>query len=370
MTRIFLVAGESSGDIHGANLVRALHALEPTVVCEGLGGQRMALAGMNLRYDLAGKAIMGFAEVVRSFPFIRRLFYETVDYLKKSKPDVLVLIDYPGFNIRLAGEAKRLGIPVVYYIAPQVWAWKPGRIHVLAERVTKVLVIFPFEEQLYKEAGVDCTYVGHPLIDHLTSLSVQQPPTDKWVTALLPGSREQEIRRIAPVMFDVARELRTCYPEMELVVPCVDIERERQVKSLAGDLPLRTTVGNSYEVLASARFCLVASGTATLEAAFFGVPMIILYRVATVSYLLARLLVQIEYIGMVNIIAGKSIVPEFIQHNATPENVLPVALELMQDSNARKQMIQNLEEVKRKLGETGASQKAAKEILAVTGKQA
>lgn len=370
MSRIFLVAGESSGDIHGANLIRALHDQDPSVVCEGLGGQRMAQAGMRLRYDLAGRAIMGFAEVVRSFPMIRRLFYETVDYLKQSRPDVLVLIDYPGFNIRLAGEAKRLGIPVVYYIAPQVWAWKPRRIHVLAERVTKVLVIFPFEERLYKEAGVDCTYVGHPLLDHLTSMPVQKPLTDKWLIALLPGSREQEIRRIAPVMFDVARKLRTCYPEIEWVVPCVDIEREHQVKSLAGDLPLRTTVGNSYEILASARFCLVASGTATLEAAFFGVPMIILYRVATISYLLARLLVRIEHIGMVNIIAGRGIIPEFIQHYATPEKVSPVARELIEDSDRRRQMLQDLEEVKRKLGTPGASQKAAQEILAVTGKKA
>lgn len=365
MTRIFFSAGESSGDIHGANLIRALRQAEPTIECEGLGGRLMAEAGMALRYDLAGRAIMGFTEVVKSLRTIRRLFHETVDRLREQPPDLLVLIDYPGFNIELAKRAKALGIPVVYYISPQVWAWKKGRIHTIARLVEEMLVILPFEEELYAQAGVPCAYVGHPLLDHLASVRLAGDYAEGLVIGLLPGSREQEIRRLLEPMVAVARRIREAYPEARFVTPCVDAEREAQVRRLAGDFPLETVVGKAYELLGGARFCMVASGTATLETALYGVPLIILYRISPLSYRIAKRLVHIEHIGLVNILAGKGIVPEFIQDDIRPERILPVALDLIADTPARAQMQRDLADVRARLGGEGASARAAAEILGV-----
>jgi len=368
VVNLFFVAGESSGDIHGANVIAALRAIDDSIACEGLGGRRMAEAGMHLLEDLAGRAIMGFTEVVKSFPYIRQVFHRTVERLRQTRPDGLVLIDYPGFNIRLAQEAQRIGIPVVYYISPQVWAWKRGRIRTLSQCVRKMLVIFPFEEALYREAGVDCIYVGHPLLDHIRATPAQTAFTGDPVLAILPGSREQEIRRICPIMIQVARGIVQHYPNAQFVIPCVDERRELQVREMLPDLPISTVVGNTYDVLRSARFALVASGTATLEATFFEVPMVILYRITTLSYLLARMVVDIEHIGMVNILAGKRVVPEFVQHDADPQKILPVALDLIADSPVRETMMQNLRDVKAKLGPPGASARAAKAILDAIGK--
>jgi lipid-A-disaccharide synthase len=363
--RVFLVAGEASGDLHGANLIRALHDLEPELVFEGLGGQRMAEAGMRLHFDLAGRAIMGFAEVIRSLAFIRRLFYETLNRIEQSRPDCLVLIDYPGFNIQLAKRVKTLGIPIVYYISPQVWAWKKRRIHTLAKLADKMLVILPFEAELYTRLGVDCTYVGHPLMDHINGIKTENHWPGKRVVGLLPGSREQEIRRIFPPMIACAKGIREVYPDTVFVTPCVDDARAAQIKILAGDFSVETAVGKTYDVLKAARFCMVASGTATLETALWGVPFVILYRVAPITYAIAKTLVSVEHIGMVNILAGKRIVPEFIQGEIDPDRVVPVALELIRDSDTRSEMIRELGNVKESLGGPGASARAAKEVMSI-----
>ena len=363
LSRIFLSAGESSGDMHGANLIRALLGEAPEVVCEGLGGPRMAAAGMELRCDLAGRAIMGFAEVVKSFPYIRRVFLDTVAHLERTRADCLVAIDYPGFNMRLAERAKAMGIPVAYYISPQVWAWKKRRIFRIARSVDKMLVILPFEEAMYREIGVDCIYVGHPLLDQIQAASLTGLFKNGMVIGILPGSRDQEIRRLLGVMIEVAEGIRKAHPEARFVAPCVDETRERQIRALAGRFPLETVVGKAYEVLTAARFCLVASGTATLETALFGVPMAILYKTAPLNYWIARRLVEIEYIGLANILAGRGIVPEFIQDDARAERILPVALELIDDTPRRAAMLRDLAEVRAKLGEPGASARAASEIL-------
>ncbi len=363
--RIFFVAGESSGDQHGAHVIEALRALQPDIECEGLGGTRMAKAGMTLRFDLAGMAIMGFIEVVKKLGFMRTLMNDTAAYLIESKPDCLVLIDYPGFNIRLAERVHGANVPIVYYISPQVWAWKPKRIHQLARLVRKMLVILPFEEPLYREVNVDCTYVGHPLVDHIATLELSDRFRDGMVIGLLPGSREQEIGRILPLMIKVAAGIRAKYPDARFVAPCVDAGRAEQISRLAGDFPLETVVGGAYDVLHGARFCLVASGTATVETAAFGVPMIVLYKVAPVTYWLARWLVRVDHIGLVNILAGSRIVPEFVQQDAVASAVLPRALELIEDGPARDQMISDLDAVRSQLGDAGASRRAAEQILEV-----
>jgi len=349
--------------MHGANLVSAMLRQAPDVDCEGLGGPRMAAAGMKLRCNLAGRAIMGFAEVAKSFPYIRRVFLDTIRHLERTRPDCLVTIDYPGFNMRLARRAKAMGIPVVYYISPQVWAWKRKRIYTIARSVDKMLVILPFEETMYREIGVDCIYVGHPLFDQIEQASLTGTFKNGMLIGIFPGSRDQEIRRLLGVMIEVAEGIRRTHPEARFVAPCVDEQRERQVHASAGRFPLQTVIGKAYEVLTAARFCLVASGTATLETALFGVPMVILYRTAPLNYWIARRLVHIEHIGLANILAGRGIVPEFIQEDASAQRILPAALELIDDTPRRTAMIRDLAEVRAKLGGPGASARAASEIL-------
>lgn len=365
MKRLFFVAGEASGDTHGANLIRALQDQCPEIACEGLGGQAMAAAGMALRHDLAGQAIMGFTEVVKHFGAIRRLFLDTVAHIEQARPDAVVLIDYPGFNIRLAKRVKQMGIPVVYYISPQVWAWKKKRVHTLAACVDKMLVIFPFEEALYTKVGLPCVYVGHPLLDHIAACQARENGGEEMVIGLLPGSREQEIKRLLVPMIAVAKGIAQAHPGARFLTPVVNAARADQVRQLAGDFPLEIETGGMYDVLSRARFCLVASGTATLETALFGVPFMIFYRVTTVTYWLAKFLVDIRYIGIVNILAGRGIVPEFIQGAIQPSRILPQALRLIESTPERTRMIDDLREVQTLLGDGGASENAAREILAL-----
>ncbi|MDZ4857438.1 MAG: lipid-A-disaccharide synthase [Candidatus Hydrogenedentes bacterium] len=365
MSRVFFSAGETSGDIHGANLIRAIRAADPAIECVGYGGTRMAEAGMELRYDLASRAIMGFAEVVRHLGFFRNLYRATVESFEYERPDCLVVIDYPGFNMQIMKRAALLGIPVVWYISPQVWAWKKGRIYVIARNAQKVLVILPFEERIYQHLGVDCTYVGHPLLDQIDRTALRGTFAGGTVIALMPGSRAQEIERHLAVMLEVARGIRVKYPDARFIIPCVDAEREAQVRALAGEFPIETTIGNTYELLSVARFCLVASGTATVETTLFDVPMIVMYKVAPLTYLLARLLVKVPHFGMVNLLAGKRIVPEYLQHEATTERMLPEALALIAEGSRRDQMLADLRAVRDALGGPGASARAAEAILGV-----
>lgn len=367
MTRLFFSAGEASGDVHGGNLIRALRAIEPGVDCEGLGGRHMRAAGMALRCDLAGRAIMGITDVVKSFGYIRSVFNETVERLGDSKPDALVLIDYPGFNMRLGKRAHALGIPVVYYISPKVWVWKKGRVNVLARFVDKMLVIFPFEKEIYDAVGLDCVFVGNPLLDDVRGTKIEGTFVDdaRPLVGILPGSREEEIRRILPVMLEVARGIRAVHPDVRFVAPCVDAAREAQVRAIIGDFPIETTVGETHEVLHAARLCLVTSGTATLETALFKVPLVVLYIASTLMYVAARVAVQVEWISLVNILSGKSVVPEFIQMHARADKILPVALELFEDTDARKKMLDELASLCNSLGGEGASNTAAREILDV-----
>ena len=362
--RFFFVAGETSGDTHGASLIQALRAQAPDLECEGLGGVQMEAAGMTLRYDLAGEAFMGFVEVIKHLRPIRRLFLDTEAHLRETRPDALILIDYPGFNLRLAKAAHALGIPVIYYISPQIWAWKKKRIHTLKRYVSKMLVILPFEEVLYQKVGLDCAYVGHPQLDHIAEYQVPAVAEDaEWIVGLLPGSRAQEIERLMPMFIDTARGIHEKYPDIRFVTPCVDDTRAAQIKAIVGDFPLEIQVGGMYDVLSTARFCLVASGTATLETGLFGVPMIISYIVNPVTYWLGSLLVNIKFIGMVNILMDRGIVPEFIQYEATREKVLPTALALIEDTPERAQMLEDLAAMRKKLGDGGASARAATAIL-------
>lgn len=367
MTRLFFSAGEASGDVHGGNLIRALREIEPGIECEGLGGQQMAAAGMRLRCNLAGRAIMGITDVVKSLGFIRKVFHESVERLRETKPDALVLIDYPSFNMRLGKRAKALGIPVVYYISPKVWVWKKWRVNTLARFVDKMLVIFPFEKKIYDAAGLGCAFVGNPLLDDIRATQIEGVFADasRPVVGILPGSREEEIRRIMPVMLEVARGMHAAHAQARFVAPCVDAAREAQVKAIVGDFPIETTIGQTHEVLHAARFCLVTSGTATLETALFKVPLVVLYVASPLMAAAARRVIQVKWISLVNILSGKEVVPEFIQADATADKILPVALQLFEDSDARKSMLRDLTDLCDSMGSEGASNAAARETMAV-----
>ena len=365
MPRLFFVAGEESGDIHGANVIRALDEQCPDLVCEGLGGQHMAEAGMTLCHDLANEGIMGFLEVVKHYPAIRRLFHDTLDHINADKPDAVVLIDYPGFNIRLAKALLGTGIPIIYYISPQVWAWKKGRLKTLAQCVDHMMVIFPFEVELYEAVGVPCTYVGHPLLDHIEGVEAGPSLGGDPLVGLLPGSRAQEIERLMVPMLEVAQGVLEEMPKARFVIPCVNEARAEQVRALVGDFPAKVLVGGMDQVLSQARACLVTSGTATLQTALFGVPMCILYKTSTMTYMMAKAVVDIEYIGIVNILADRCIVPEFIQQDVRSNKILPQFLPLLTDSPERTRMLHDLHGVRDDLGSGGASHTAARVILDV-----
>ncbi|HOK89023.1 MAG TPA: lipid-A-disaccharide synthase [Candidatus Hydrogenedentes bacterium] len=362
MKRLFFIAGEPSGDMHAARLIAAIRDLRPGWRVSGYGGERMRDAGMELRFDLASMAVMGIVEVARHLGTIRHLFNDLRDTLDRERPDALVLVDYPGFNLRAAAMARDRNIPVIYYISPQVWAWKKKRIHTIARVVDRMLVILPFERELYQKVGVPCDYVGHPLLD---DPFLADPPSLEGrppVLAVLPGSREQEIRRIGPAMMETARRYLERHPETRLVSAAVDDARARQIRDMAPDLPLEVMVNGMREVLAQARGALVASGTATLQTALAGVPMLVVYRMHPVTFLLAACVVRVPHISLVNLLAGREIVPEILQGRARPDVLLPALESIMATGDRRDRMARDLRELRERLGGPGASERAA-EIL-------
>jgi len=371
--RIFLVAGEPSGDQHGAALVRELRHLVPEIEMVGLGGRRMEEEGMTLRFDLAEHAIVGFTEVFRHLPQVRSAYRSAVEEFDRMPPEAVVLIDYPGFNVRLAREAKRRGIRVIYYISPQLWAWGRGRLAKMAERVDLMLVILPFEETMYREADMRVEFVGHPLLDEMAEYQFDEQLMAGWkndgrspMLGLLPGSRVQEIDRLLPVMAESAELLREDYPEGRFIMPLADDECGHAASRILAshkEAGIEMVVGCVPEVLKSADVCMIASGTATLQAAICGTPMVVAYKLSGLSYLMARLLVRIDHISLVNILAGGSLVPEFIQGQARPAEIAQAVRQILAKPEMRRRMVAGLAEVQQRLGERGASRRAAERIL-------
>jgi lipid-A-disaccharide synthase len=373
---IFIVAGEPSGDLHGANLVAEILKIEPDIAFRGIGGSRMSAAGVQLEHDLASEAIMGFTEVLKKLGHIRGVFRQTVDFLEANRPDLLILIDYPGFNLRLAERAKKLGIRTVYYISPQVWAWGKGRVEQIGKLTEKILVILDFEENIYSDAGVSVEYVGHPLIDHIERTGLDEGFMEKWAKpegltlGLLPGSRPQEVIRHLAIMLRTGELLWQQLPELRLVVACPN----ERIAKLAGRIVERWCDGRdlarvevvsekTYEVVSLSTCCLVASGTATLETAYFLKPMAVIYKTSLASWLLARLLVKVKHIALVNILARKKVVPEFVQFDARPRRIAAEVVSLLQDDQRRVDLQTALVEVKDKLGVPGASARAARAVI-------
>ena len=370
--RIVLVAGEASGDLHGAALVEALRPRAPQLTFSGMGGLRMRRAGVHILADAGETAVVGVSELWEKRRALRAALRTLRGHLAEVRPALLICIDFPDFNLLLARTARRLGIPVCYFISPQVWAWRRGRVRTIRRLVRKMLVLFPFEESLYRAAGVDVTFVGHPLLDALATVPPRERCRERLgvadgvkILGLLPGSRAAEIRRHLPLLLDAAARIRAEKPDVTVALGLSDTADRSAVDAVVAQaqVPVQVVQGRTPEVMRAADFLLAVSGTVTLEAAVLGTPMLITYRVGRLSYWVGRMLIRVPFIGLPNLVAGKAIVPELLQQDATAGRLAATALEILQSPDRHARMRAALAEVRRRLGEPGAVERAAREVL-------
>lgn len=370
-TRISIIAGEASGDLMGARLAQCLRSIEPDVVLEGIGGERMRDAGVHLWYDPTRISAVGLVEVLLRLRSLKRLFDGTLKAIVKMRPDVAVLIDYPGFNMRLGERLNALGIPCVYYIPPTAWAWGAKRAERVARFARKVLSVFPFEVDVYARAGADVQFTGHPLVDTLEPFSVSErlrsePGTVK-VLGLFPGSRNHEIDKLLPVMLESCKIVRKTRPDVifELsLAPTVDEQRVLRHVSASG-VDVRLHTGGCPLLMSRCFAGVVASGTATLEAALAGMPMVVVYKLSYVTAAVFRRLITIPSIGLPNIILGRRSVPELVQEDCTPGRIADELCRFCTDPEYYARVVEDLSSVREKLGEPGASLRAAQAVLEV-----
>jgi len=364
--RIFLSAGEQSGDLHGASVAREIRRLQPDAELLGLGGTRMESAGVRILYPLPRHALIGFVGVFRHLPEIWEVWRLVRRSWQTERPDVVVLIDYPGFHLRLIKLAHRMGIPVVYYIAPQMWAWAEYRVAVLRECVKKLLVILPFEEGFFQKHKVHCVFVGHPLMDILRRIEpkVFNPGTVENPTiGLLPGSRLGELNHILPTMLEAAQEIRNSHPGASFVLPLADTLEESDLLSFSLPPWVEVVRDPTYHRRAQMDLAWTASGTATLENAILGVPMAVVYRTHWLNAVLAKWLIRTPHIGLVNLVAGEEVCPEFLQERLLGESLASWTCDFLADEDRRRIMHEELLRARELLGSFGASERAAAEIL-------
>jgi len=373
---LFIIAGDPSGDAHGARLVRELKTLVPGVRITGAGGQELENAGMCNIFNLVDYPVIGVAEAFSHIAVFWNLIKKIRKYLVENKPSAVVLIDYPGFNLIVARMAHKLNIPVVYYIPPQIWAWGRSRARTLAKLVTRMIVILPFEKEFYQRMGIKVEFVGHPILDRMSELQARKEETDDFgldtaypVIGILPGSRMQEVSKLLPIMLKTA-DIIARQEKVQFVLPLSAHITAEDIDSYLEDFkfPVRVVRDPAFALRKRMTLALVASGTATLENACLGLPMIIVYRVSWLSYFVARLLVRVKRIGLVNIVAGRELVPEFIQQHAKPEKIARVALEWLKDRSIIENMRKELLSISKLLGQQGASIRAAGLIAQMTSR--
>ena len=375
---LLIVAGEPSGDLHGATLATALRSRQPDISLAGIGGQRMAQAGVEIIRDLTPHAAVGISEAIHSVRAVVATFKEMVRILRNRRPSAIVLIDYPEFNLRFAKKAHGLGIPVIYYISPQVWAWRSWRVRTIARCVDLLLVILPFEAKFYAERGVEATFVGHPLLDVLAPYRRDRSlapalglPAEGFILGLLPGSRRREVATLLPEMLRAAEIMAREVEGLAVAVaPAPTAEGHARWQDLTS-LPLRILTGRAHELMCVADLLLVASGTATLEAGIIGAPMIVTYRVSPLTELVARLLVRnIRFCSLVNLVAEREVVPELLQREATGERIAAKALDLIRSGGLERIERELAEVVRPRLGQPGAADRAADLILELLRRRA
>lgn len=372
--KIMFSAGEASGDVHAASVAKALKQAYPDVDMFGMGGTLMKEAGVSIVYDIKKLGYIGIVEIVKHLPSFFKLRSYLKEMMIREKPDVLVCVDYPGFNMRLAKVAHELGIPVIYYIAPTIWAWHKSRGKDIAKTVTKVVSIFPFEAKAYEEFGVDVEFVGHPLIDIVKpTMSYEEgvkhfnmPEGTKRIL-LLPGSRKQEIMSLLDMMLQGAEMALQNHPELVFYLPRAHTIDRADLDAIIAkyNVPVTITEGNTFDLMQCSDAAVAASGTVTLEAALMGLPTLLLYRLSPITYALGKLLVNLTHVGLPNIVAGREVIPELLQNDVTPENIKNQLESLVYDAPRRAQMIADLKTVKADLGAPGAVARVAQVIGSV-----
>jgi lipid-A-disaccharide synthase len=369
---ILVVAGEVSGDLHAAKVVQAFRTRSPETVFWGIGGDELAAEGTELLQHTDRMSVMGLGEVLRQYRFLKGVFRQVLAEVDRRKPEAALLVDYPGFNLRLAKQLKRRGVRVYYYICPKVWAWNKKRIPAMAQIIDRLMVVFPFEVEVFKETDLQVDFVGNPLVAQIEALLAADPVPLPWQTgrriALLPGSRRQEIERILPAMLESARQLEARFPDFSFMIAAPNERIERMVKATVFHSDrkprrLNLVLGQAREVMRQADAAIVTSGTATLETALIGTPQIIVYKTSISTYWFARSVLTIRHIGLVNIVAGRTVCPELIQQHASPEAMADALAVLLDDTPERRQMLSGYEVVRQTLGAEDAAVNAAEIML-------
>ncbi|MEI6207724.1 MAG: lipid-A-disaccharide synthase [Desulfuromonadales bacterium] len=369
--RIMIVAGEASGDIYGASLVSEAVKLDANLHFFGIGGERMREAGVDTLVDSADMAVVGLVEVLKHFDVISSAFLKLKRIIRNSPPDLLILIDYPGFNLRLAKVAKKAGVKVLYYISPQIWAWRQGRVRQIARLVDHMAVILPFEAPFYEHAGVPVTFVGHPMLD-MVKVDLNRDAAaagfglapNRRIVGLYPGSRRSEIERLLPVIIEAAVRIRGCFPDVQFVLPLASTLTEGDMLPhlRAAGLEVIIIRERIHDLTRACDAVISVSGTVTLEIALVGTPMVIIYRLSPLTYQVAKRLVKVQHIGLCNIVAGETVVRELIQDEATPEKIADEIAKILTDSVYSDRIREKLATVRTRLGRGGASANVARII--------
>ena len=366
-----IVAGEESGDLVGAAVIKEMKKMNTELMIYGVGGDRMKTEGMNLIYHINKMAFLGFTEVVKHIPFIKKVQKELVTVSIENNIKTAVLIDYPGFNLNVAEKFKNIGMKIIYYVSPQLWAWGSGRMQKIKRLVDKMIVVFPFEEDLYKSKDVNVEFVGHPLIERINDYNFlsREELNDKFnleaakeILLLLPGSRKHEVSKIFPSMITAAKKLADKF-DLQVVTACSANIDENVFYELSGSSDFKVIKGSTYDLMKYAKFGIIKSGTSTLEAGYFALPMIIVYKTSFITYQIMKKLIKVNKIGMANILLDENVVPELIQQNASEEKIFNTGKKILSDENIYSSIKQKLSSIKDKLGSAGASARSAKIIL-------
>lgn len=373
---VMIVAGETSGELYGALLAGRLRALRPDIGLIGIGGERMREAGVEIIAGIA--SAFGLLEAFSALRRVRSSFRAAVRALRQRRPSVIVLIDYPDFNLRLAAEAKSLGIPILYYVSPQVWAWRKGRVRTIASLVDRMAVVLPFEEEIYRETGLACEFVGHPVWDEIKSISGERAEIkrrlgfapDRPVLSILPGSRPSELKRLLPVLAASAALLKQREPALQFSLPFApntDPEMYASFTAPLAGLGCRISKGDALETLAASDAAVITSGTATLQAALLGVPLVVVYRMTPFSYWLGKRIISVPHISLVNLIAGEAVVRELLQKEANPSAIAEAAQKILTESSDRTRVLGAFERIRQHFAGRSASERVAEIVMELAG---
>jgi lipid-A-disaccharide synthase len=370
---LMMIAGEISGDLHGASLIKELKMLDPEINIFGIGGDKMQNAGMQIAYHINRMAFLGFVEVVRHIPFIKKVQKQLIELVKAKNINTAVLIDYPGFNLSIAKKLKRMDVKIVYYISPQIWAWGSGRINKIKKLVNKMLVVFPFEKSLYSNHNVDVEFVGHPLLERLKEYDFLSKEKlfekydldrNKEILLILPGSRDQEVKHLFPEMIKAAVKLALEF-NLQVITACSSNIDENLFNRITEEKDFQVIKNDTYNLLKNSKFGIVKSGTSTLEAALFQLPMIIVYKTSLPTYWIGKGLIKVDQIGMANIICGERVVPELIQNQVREKTIYEECKKILADNTLYETIKSKFKLIKEKLGTEGASAKAALSIYKI-----